>query len=113
MLEWLQEWYKTQCNGDWEHDHVIKIETLDNPGWYVEIDFNNTNCEIKDSKWNLYELNDNNWIGYKIENNVYSASGDFLKLTLILKIFNFLMLKNNNNTIDNFINQELNQDKIR
>jgi hypothetical protein len=34
----LQTWYQTQCDGDWEHQNGIRIETLDNPGWYVKID---------------------------------------------------------------------------
>jgi len=32
LLQFLQEWYLEQCNGDWEHEFGIKIETLDNPG---------------------------------------------------------------------------------
>lgn len=33
IFEWLQKWYKSQCDGDWEHEYGIKIETVDNPGW--------------------------------------------------------------------------------
>ena len=36
VFQRLQKWYKSQCNGDWEHSFGIKIETLDNPGW-IEI----------------------------------------------------------------------------
>ncbi|WP_066978499.1 Imm53 family immunity protein [Streptomyces sp. NRRL F-4489] len=35
-------WYASQCDGDWEHEHGIRIETLDNPGWSVEIDLEET-----------------------------------------------------------------------
>ncbi|UCH44768.1 MAG: hypothetical protein JSV11_10785 [Nitrospiraceae bacterium] len=34
----LNRWYINQCNGDWEHQYGIVIETLDNPGWRVKID---------------------------------------------------------------------------
>jgi len=105
MLEWLQKWYEVQCDGNWEHYHGIKIETLDNPGWSVEIDFNDTNYKIKNLNWKLYELKDNNWIGFKIENNIFYGSGDPLKLTLILKIFKYLIA--NENTNDHFIMQEM------
>ncbi len=105
MLEWLQEWYETQCDGNWEHNHVIKIETLDNPGWDVEIDFNNTNYEIENSKWKFYELSSDNWIGYEIQNNVYSSSGDSKKLYLILEVFRHIV--ENNLDIDKFINNNL------
>ena len=33
------EWFRSQCDGEWEHDNRIKIETLDNPGWDVWINF--------------------------------------------------------------------------
>jgi hypothetical protein len=38
----LQQWCEAQCNGDWEHQYGISIDTLDNPGWRVEIDLNGT-----------------------------------------------------------------------
>ena len=41
-LDFLQQWYAEQCNGDWEHEFGIKIETLDNPGWSLEIDLAKT-----------------------------------------------------------------------
>ena len=32
MLEWLMNWYESNCDGDWEHSYGVKIESLDNPG---------------------------------------------------------------------------------
>ncbi|WP_367435144.1 immunity 53 family protein [Streptomyces celluloflavus] len=37
VLDWLQNWYASHCDGDWEHEGDVAIETLDNPGWTVEI----------------------------------------------------------------------------
>lgn len=45
VLGWLQEWYVQQCDGDWEHAWGVKIATLDNPGWTVEIDLEETDLE--------------------------------------------------------------------
>ena len=33
----LQKWYRSQCNGEWEHAEGISIGTLDNPGWSIEV----------------------------------------------------------------------------
>ena len=41
-LEGIQRWYESQCDGDWEHEFGVRIETLDNPGWSVEIDLAGT-----------------------------------------------------------------------
>ena len=32
ILKWLEEWYNGNCDGDWQHEYGIKIETVDNPG---------------------------------------------------------------------------------
>ncbi|WP_437833681.1 immunity 53 family protein [Sorangium sp. So ce1153] len=37
-LTWLQEWYRSRCDGEWEHQNGIRIDTLDNPGWSVVAD---------------------------------------------------------------------------
>ena len=44
-LRRLQEWYTSQCDGDWEHEYGLRIATLDNPGWSVEIDLAETELE--------------------------------------------------------------------
>jgi Immunity protein 53 len=41
----LQQWYASNCNGDWEHSYRIKIDTLDNPGWHLAIELEETNLQ--------------------------------------------------------------------
>lgn len=41
----ISTWFKSQCNGDWEHGNGITIESLDNPGWVAVIDLDGTNHE--------------------------------------------------------------------
>lgn len=48
MLQWIQEWYKSNCDGYWEHMYGVKIDTLDNPGWIVHIDLIDTPLEQKE-----------------------------------------------------------------
>ena len=43
----LLHWYALQCNGVWEHDHGIRLETIDNPGWQAYISVQGTNLEDK------------------------------------------------------------------
>ncbi len=87
MINWLQNWYLNQCDSDWEHDYGIRIETLDNPGWNIKIDLEETNVLLNKKEWQLFELANDNWVGYKIENNIYNASGDPEKLELLILIF--------------------------
>jgi len=90
MINWIQNWYKENCDGEWEHHQGIKVETLDNPGWNVEINFNFTNTKISNENWKVYEFSENDWIGYSIIDNIFNASGDPLKLNVILKIFKLI-----------------------
>jgi hypothetical protein len=66
-LSALEQWYATQCNGEWEHSYGVKIDTLDNPGWQVQIDLNETRKQ--DSLLALVKLDrtETNWIYYWIE----------------------------------------------
>lgn len=41
-IERLCVWYRSQCDGDWEHSYGVKIENLDNPGWLVKVDLTGT-----------------------------------------------------------------------
>ena len=50
MINWLQNWYTDQCNGEWEHEYGVNIQTSDNPGWIIDIDLAFTpleNIEIR------------------------------------------------------------------
>ena len=46
-LQRLQDWYSAQCNGDWEHQQGVRIESLDNPGWALDIDLADTTLADK------------------------------------------------------------------
>lgn len=41
----LRDWYLSNCDGDWEHSYGFKLETLDNPGWSVTVDLDETHQE--------------------------------------------------------------------
>jgi hypothetical protein len=44
-LTWLTRWYAKHCDGYWEHAPRVKIETVDNPGWTLKIDLEETELE--------------------------------------------------------------------
>ena len=67
MIDWLEHWYLNQCNGEWEHEFGITIQTTDNPGWLVIIDLSNTKLEEVEMPYILRERAKNDWLGYSIE----------------------------------------------
>lgn len=51
MIKWLQNWYYQLCDGEWEHQNRIRIETIDNPGWSIEIDISKCGSDILPKSW--------------------------------------------------------------
>ena len=93
ILETLQNWYKEQCNGDWEHQSGITIGTLDNPGWEIKIDLIGTKLETKSFKTISYAIGvdlhpkSNEWMLCEIKDKQFFGFGDPQKLEEILIIF--------------------------
>lgn len=93
ILDWIQQWFKNNCNGDWEHGSGIQITTLDNPGWDVEIDISNTSIANLQVEWILNEKNKQDWYGVKIEDQKFNAAGDAGKLIFLLNLFKEMIEK--------------------
>ena len=88
IIKKIQDWYKSNCNGDWEYDWGVKIGTIDNPGWSVEINLNATILEskrFKEVKYNYKKEDD--WYRCWIENKAWRGVGSPQHLETILKIF--------------------------
>jgi hypothetical protein len=74
-LKWLMEWFASQCDGDWEHGYGITLQTLDNPGWSLSVNLENTVLETRpfapqehnlmsDVSWWLCRVKDNRFLAY-------------------------------------------------
>ncbi|WP_057912892.1 immunity 53 family protein [Peribacillus muralis] len=86
-LKWLESWFMQNCDGEWEHNNGIKVLTLDNPGWLIEIDLEGTDCEEKFFKDFRVENSDEDWIYCKVRDNKFLGYGSVNNLTDILEVF--------------------------
>lgn len=91
LLQWLETWFSSHCDVDWEQENGIKIETLGNPGWNIEIDLLETVLESYEFDMDTVEVSENDWYFYKIENGKFIASGDPSKLEFLLNKFRELV----------------------
>ena len=91
ILKWIQDWYLSKCNGDWEHSYGVKIDTVDNPGWYITIDLNETELESFEYDSGLVETDTSDWHFYHFKDSKYEASGDPNKLDFLLTKFKELV----------------------
>ena len=87
VLNDIQKWYASNCDGNWEHSFGVQIGTLDNPGWDVTIDLEATNLENKHFEILQNDVSDKRWILCHVENKKFRGFGDETKLEEIIKVF--------------------------
>ncbi|MFN2468449.1 MAG: immunity 53 family protein [Gaiellaceae bacterium] len=80
-------WFSTQCDGDWEHEFGVRIETLDNPGWTVVIDLSRTPLEHLPFDAVAHERGSNDWIHVTIEESQWRGVGGPANLSELLMLF--------------------------
>ncbi|MGK3968045.1 immunity 53 family protein [Sorangium sp. So ce1667] len=81
-LAWLQEWYRSRCDGKWEHQNGIRIETLDNPGWSVVADLDGADAPASVSE----ERSDDDWVRCDAKDGRFHGHGGPGNLQEILEI---------------------------
>jgi hypothetical protein len=74
-IERLQAWYAHMCDGEWEHQYGIKIDTLDNPGWSLVIDLTATPLEDATFPEVNLEESEETWIHCRVKNRCFEGFG--------------------------------------
>src|SRR5262245_38602843 len=72
-LSWLQQWYESQCDGDWEHSYGVTIDTLDNPGWRLTIDLTETTLADKSFEPTEWHRSKQQWLVCRVEGAQFVA----------------------------------------
>jgi len=87
IIRRICEWYASQCNDVWEHHYGIKIETIDNPGWSVEVDLAGTSLEYETIKRTSAEEGGDRWYYVEIKDCKFQGACDPTYLEHVLNIF--------------------------
>ncbi len=87
ILNWLSKWYKGNCDGDWEHGYGISIETLDNPGWAIKIDLQETSLSGTLLETIEIKVSTDDWYTLSSDGKIFTGYGDASKLIFILETF--------------------------
>lgn len=89
VLTRLQDWYDKHCNGAWEHSYGVRIETLDNPGWFLRIDLAGTQYSGRklDMVENKIPGENRTWTAHYIENDQFCAAGGPSTLPSLISCF--------------------------
>ncbi|MES2903619.1 MAG: immunity 53 family protein [Pseudomonadota bacterium] len=86
-LDWLQRFYASMCNGDWEHGYGFSIENVDNPGWSFKFELSDTFLEGQPYEAETLERSDTDWVLTKVEENRWIGYGGALNLDDIIGLF--------------------------
>lgn len=86
-IQWLQRWYRSQCDDEWEHAYGIKIDTLDNPGWSVAIDIKGTTVENRPFQAVKIERTETDWIHCRVDKSRWKGFGGPNNLIEIVSVF--------------------------
>ena len=87
VLQAFAGWYARQCDGDWEHSHGIRITTLDNPGWRLDINVSGTEREGFSFEAVREERDELDWIHAWKEQEIFKVACGPLNLAEALQRF--------------------------
>jgi argininosuccinate synthase len=86
-IEWLMAWYRSQCDRDWEHQHGIRIGTLDNPGWSLDVNLAETAQAGKVLPQKMVERSEDDWVFVEVKDDAFRARGGPGNLAEMIQLF--------------------------
>ncbi|AOZ94114.1 immunity 53 family protein [Paenibacillus crassostreae] len=86
-LKWLEDWYESHCDDAWEHIHVIKIESIDTPGWRVTVPILETELAGKELNEIIIDRDDHDWVRCWIKDGQFEGAGGLRNLEEMIHLF--------------------------
>lgn len=86
-LDYLIAWFAAHCDGDWEHDVGVRIASLDNPGWSVDIRIEDTELDGVTIDWVVAEESDDAWLHWRTTGRMFEARCGVSDLARVLDAF--------------------------
>lgn len=86
-FDWLQKWYQNYCNGDWEHGSGIHLGTIDNPGWSLRINLEDTELEVRNFQQVDINRSESDWIFCEVKDIKFESRCGVGNLSEVLRIF--------------------------
>ncbi|MHB1458026.1 MAG: Imm53 family immunity protein [Armatimonadota bacterium] len=86
-MKWLQQWYWRHCDGDWEHGYGVTIETMDNPGWSLTINLEDTSLAQENFDAITIQRDEYDWLNCSVENSTFKGYCSPMNLMELIEIF--------------------------
>lgn len=87
-MSWLENYLSQRVDGDWEHQHGIRIFTLDNPGWRVKVSLPDTEGPRPAFERIEFEASESDWYHCWVdeEQREFNGAGGVSNLVSIIDI---------------------------
>jgi hypothetical protein len=86
-IQWLESFYSSYCDGDWEHESRVRISTIDNPGWSFSINLQGTPFEKALFVKKKNDNSESDWVHCWLEDGLWEGRGGSRNLGEILEEF--------------------------
>lgn len=86
-LTFITRWFKDQCDGEWESDFGLTIESVNNPGWMVRIDLDGTGLEPASFKPLADQRSDTDWVEARVDDGAWVGGASVQNLDELLGVF--------------------------
>jgi hypothetical protein len=81
------KWYQAHCNGDWEHNRRIHLGTLDNSGWSLTVNLQDTELEDRNFQEVETERSKDEWIHCTVKESHFEGKCGSGNLPEVLQLF--------------------------
>ena len=86
-FDWLQQWYREQCDGDWEHAYRVRISTLDNPGWSLDVNLAETDWDNLTLPIQSIRRSEDDWLDYWVKDQRFGGACGPVNLMELIEAF--------------------------
>lgn len=84
---WLQKWFNSYCNGDWEHGSGIHLKSIDHKTWDLTIELLDTQLDNKNFNEVKEQYTETDWFHCYVKNYKFEARCSLSNVIKVLKIF--------------------------
>lgn len=88
IIKRLGNWYASMCNDDWEHTYGVSIGNIDNPGWFLKVELQDTYLyEEYFAEIIIQREDEDDWVNCKVVEGMFQGFGGPINLEELLCIF--------------------------
>ncbi len=99
-IKWLLKWLESQYKGSWQGQSVVSLGTLDNPGWILKINIDQTMQQNQAFSEIIIDRTDCDWVQCLVRDGGFLGAGGGYNLPEIVQIFRNWVVRGKSRELD-------------